>query len=63
LTDLEKEQAEVQAQQVRPLLEKMEILIAENTTLRDANDELTLKLEHASISNKYIICLISFVSM
>jgi len=52
LTDLEKEQAEVQAQQVRPLLEKMEILIAENTTLRDSNDELTLKLEQASISNK-----------
>jgi regulator of replication initiation timing len=55
LTDLEKEQAEVQAQQVRPLLEKIEALVSENTSLRDANDELTLKLEHASISNKYSI--------
>jgi predicted nuclease with TOPRIM domain len=35
---------------VRPLQDKLETLTAENTALRDANDELTLKLEelHAS---------------
>ncbi|XP_059473957.1 blastoderm-specific protein 25D isoform X2 [Neocloeon triangulifer] len=45
LSELEREQAEVQAQQVRPLLQKVERLTLEMTSLRDTNDELTLRLE------------------
>lgn len=45
LSELEGEQADIHTQQVLPLQEKLEALTIENTALRDANDELTLKLE------------------
>ncbi|XP_065331418.1 ninein homolog isoform X5 [Cloeon dipterum] len=55
LSDLEREQAEVRSQQVQPLMDKVELLTTENTALRDANDELTLKLEQTTISNKSLM--------
>ncbi|KAF4528374.1 hypothetical protein B566_EDAN016936, partial [Ephemera danica] len=48
LAELESEQAEMHSRTVLPLQEKLESFTAENTALRDANDELTLKLEEIS---------------
>ena len=48
LTELEAEQADTQTRTVQPLQEKLETLMAENRALRDANDELTLKLEEVN---------------